>query len=415
MAPRAPRTHIKLSADSHIQPPDFNSVASHLPNIPMGSTDPTSLANWDVDAQRRFREYLEVTPGGDPHLLDLYNDVVTFVSLSTKLRAACQSIEDVYLVKDSPNRLALPISIRGPILDSLHKARLVGTTMVEPQKELLASLFNTDFQSYMQKKLVEHAVARLGSWGVAAGTGDGLADCFCLTNPRLRDHPIVLASDGFASLTGYSLDTIVGRNCRFLQGPGTSPESVLRLRNALNAGESITSLLLNYRRDGTPFFNLLPLKDATGAVKYFLGGQIDCTADKAPFEGKIADFEATYSRVVLIHKVHGTILFATPGLAAFCGLPASTADDLVGTEFVKIIAGASKDVAQRLRRNIKTAIDHGHSYSLAVGVQIKPAARTLSLRKREKSEFKKCFLHLTPLSDKDGVVEAFVAVFGAVA
>lgn len=52
--------------------------------------------------------------------------------------------------------------------------------MVEPQKELLASLFNTDFQGYMQQKLVTHAVARLGSWGVAAGTGDGLADCFCL-------------------------------------------------------------------------------------------------------------------------------------------------------------------------------------------------------------------------------------------
>ena len=96
---------------------------------------------------------------------------MTFVSLSTKLRAACQSIEDVYFLKDSPNRLALPISIRGPILDSLHKARLVGTTMVEPQKEyaasfgvheagslrtlcsgrLLASLFNKDFQSFVIK------------------------------------------------------------------------------------------------------------------------------------------------------------------------------------------------------------------------------------------------------------------------
>ncbi|ORY83506.1 PAS domain-containing protein, partial [Leucosporidium creatinivorum] len=93
-------------------------------------------------------------------------------------------------------------------------------------------------------------------------------------NPRLRDNPIVLASEGFAALTGYDIDLIVGRNCRFLQGPGTAPTSVKRLHDALARGVGITSLLLNYRRDGTPFFNLLcmlPLKDSSGAVKYFLG------------------------------------------------------------------------------------------------------------------------------------------------
>jgi len=55
-------------------------------------------------------------------------------------------------------------------------------------------------------------------------------------------------------MTGYSREAIVGRNCRFLQGPGTAPASVQRLRDALNEGEEITELLLNYTRTGVPFW-----------------------------------------------------------------------------------------------------------------------------------------------------------------
>ncbi len=101
------------------------------------------------------------------------------------------------------------------------------------------------------------------------------------TNPRLRDHPIVLVSEGFSKVTGYSARSIVGRNCRFLQGPATSPEAVDRVRQALNKGETATNLLINYRRDGTAFFNLLcimPLRDSTGQISYFLGGQVNVTS-----------------------------------------------------------------------------------------------------------------------------------------
>ncbi|PWN24420.1 hypothetical protein BDZ90DRAFT_208071, partial [Jaminaea rosea] len=92
----------------------------------------------------------------------------------------------------------------------------------------------------------------------------------------LPDAAIVLVSPGFVSTTGYNTKAIIGRNCRFLQGPSTAPESVQRIRDALNAGRSCTEVLLNYRRDGTPFFCLLsiiPLRDAAGQVCYFIGGQ----------------------------------------------------------------------------------------------------------------------------------------------
>ncbi|KAK7703222.1 hypothetical protein SLS64_009198 [Diaporthe eres] len=93
---------------------------------------------------------------------------------------------------------------------------------------------------------------------------EGLAETFCLTDPSRRDNPIIFASEG--------------RNCRFLQGPKTSPFSVRRIREKLDAGKEHYETFLNYRRDGSPFMNLLmctPLMDSKGNVRYFLGAQVD--------------------------------------------------------------------------------------------------------------------------------------------
>lgn len=70
----------------------------------------------------------------------------------------------------------------------------------------------------------------------------------------------------------------MGRNCRFLQGPKTNPVSIQRLRDMLSQGKEHYETFLNYRRDGLPFMNLLmctPLLDSKGAVRYFLGAQVD--------------------------------------------------------------------------------------------------------------------------------------------
>lgn len=109
----------------------------------------------------------------------------------------------------------------------------------------------------------------------------GLGDCFCLTDPSVADNPIMFASDGFVSVTGYSRKDIVQRNCRFLQGTKTDRSSVQRLKTSIDNNQDSVELVLNYRKDGTPFWNLLyvaPLLDETGEVKLFLGGQIDCSS-----------------------------------------------------------------------------------------------------------------------------------------
>jgi PAS domain S-box-containing protein len=99
---------------------------------------------------------------------------------------------------------------------------------------------------------------------------------FVVTDPSLPDNPIVYASQGFLNLTGYSLDQILGRNCRFLQGPETDPKAVERIRNAIEAGNDLSVCLLNYRVDGTTFWNqffIAALRDASGNITNFVGVQ----------------------------------------------------------------------------------------------------------------------------------------------
>ncbi|KAF9870843.1 hisactophilin c49s mutant phototropin phy3 fusion protein [Colletotrichum karsti] len=107
---------------------------------------------------------------------------------------------------------------------------------------------------------------------------EGLAEVFCLTDPSRHDNPIVFASEEFHRTTQYGMNYVIGRNCRFLQGPKTNPFSVKRLRDKILAGKEHYETFLNYRRDGSPFMNLLmvaPLYDSRGTVRYFIGAQVD--------------------------------------------------------------------------------------------------------------------------------------------
>lgn len=108
-----------------------------------------------------------------------------------------------------------------------------------------------------------------------------LAEVYCISDPSIPDNPIVYASEEFCNISQYGREYVIGRNCRFLQGPKTSNTAVRRLGEALSNGEECCETILNYRRDGTPFMNLLmlaPLYDNKGTVRYFLGAQIDVSS-----------------------------------------------------------------------------------------------------------------------------------------
>lgn len=101
-----------------------------------------------------------------------------------------------------------------------------------------------------------------------------------IAEARLPDTPIVDVNPAFERLTGYRFDDVVGRNCRFLQGPATDPAAVRRMRSAIDESRQFTEVILNYRRDGTPFWNEInvsPVHDERGILTHFVGLQQDVT------------------------------------------------------------------------------------------------------------------------------------------
>ena len=103
-----------------------------------------------------------------------------------------------------------------------------------------------------------------------------------ITDPARPDNPVIFVSDEFEKQTGYPPEEVLGRNCRFLQGPETDSTAVEAIRKAVEAESAITVDLLNYRKDGSTFWNRLrirPLFGDDGKVMFYVGAQnpIDVT------------------------------------------------------------------------------------------------------------------------------------------
>jgi phototropin len=123
-----------------------------------------------------------------------------------------------------------------------------------------------------------------------ATTVERIQSNFVISDPTLPDCPIVFSSDAFLTLTQYRREEVLGRNCRFLQGIDTDKSSVDELKDAIKRGEEITVRLLNYKKDGTPFWNMLtvaPIKDSSGQPRFLVGVQVDVTAHPTELESDL--------------------------------------------------------------------------------------------------------------------------------
>nr|AML79206.1 putative LOV domain-containing protein [Synsepalum dulcificum] len=115
---------------------------------------------------------------------------------------------------------------------------------------------------------------------------------FVITDPRLPDNPIIFASDSFLELTEYTREEIIGRNCRFLQGPETDQETVSKIRDAIREQREITVQLINYTKSGKKFWNLFhlqPMRDQKGELQYFIGVQLDGSDHVEPLRNRLSE------------------------------------------------------------------------------------------------------------------------------
>lgn len=103
-----------------------------------------------------------------------------------------------------------------------------------------------------------------------------------VSDPRLPDNPIIACNRAFVDLTGYDEDEIIGRNCRFLAGPGTEPWLTETIRQGVRDRKPIMVEILNYKKNGDPFRNAVvvaPLFDDDGELTYFFGSQVELDDD----------------------------------------------------------------------------------------------------------------------------------------
>ena len=214
--------------------------------------------------------------------MEFLEKVDRFNALIDELGTTMLDIHKNFISVNAPS----PLNLSDNVLTKMNKDLKFALGSALPKMESLFASAQTNTEdlvfSDIYPRFVRHQLVVSATKALAGDRSKyaGLGDCFVLTNPAKADNPIVFASDGFVSVTGYTRRDIIPRNCRFLQGRHSDREAVGRLRMSIENREESVELLLNYKKSKEPFWNLLytaPLYDENGNVAFFIGGQVNCS------------------------------------------------------------------------------------------------------------------------------------------
>ena len=171
----------------------------------------------------------------------------------------------------------------------------------------------------------------------------------CIADARSPEMPIIYCNDGFLEISGYERHEVLGHNCRFLQGPGTDPASVDLIRSAIAQADALNVTLVNYRKNGTAFWNSLsisPVFDSAGQLTYFVGFQKDVSSVYSA-QGK--EVQTAAQLLTLINTTaEGIYGLDVEGKCTFCN-----------DTGLRLLGYRSED--QLVGRNMHEAIQHSHA------------------------------------------------------
>lgn len=200
-----------------------------------------------------------------------------------------------------------------------------------------------------------------------------------MSDPSLPDNPIIFANPAFVQMTGYTYGEVVGRNCRFLQGPGTDPTAVQQIREAIRERRTFHGELLNYRADGQPFWCELiisPVFDESGQLTNFIGLQTDVTARKRMAEDLRDSFERLQKAEASRDSLTGMIIhdLRTPltGISGFLDLLRTTTQGRLDAKDLELIEMAASGTVT-LRDMITSILDVNRMEAGEMPVTLQPA------------------------------------------
>ncbi|RDI81138.1 hypothetical protein Vi05172_g9027 [Venturia inaequalis] len=310
-APSTPRSHDHYSPD----PMGYETGGSSTDNLPalqvkQGVVENDRLEPVLEDDPASFDLLPQAQAGGGSgfqlesrsdtmfsreHLEEIFKDRTLLLQFTNFLSAnRPKSIPILVYYLDALKALRA-ISYANSLADSLGKidghdfandkaGATINSALEKKAEQAFETLVRDDLPAYITHTFI--SVVSLSIQRRITGTlaphlresSEGLAEVFCLTDPSRPDNPIVFASEEFHRTTQYGVSYAIGRNCRFLQGPRTNLNSVRRFAKGIKEGKEVSEVFLNYRRDGSPFMNMLmvaPLLDSRGNCRYFIGAQVD--------------------------------------------------------------------------------------------------------------------------------------------
>ncbi|RYP07368.1 hypothetical protein DL765_009179 [Monosporascus sp. GIB2] len=263
---------------------------SRLPFMDFMGQDAFQMALDNPAISRQLSEYCE-NQGCEEDvefLMKVGQTVSPALTAFTQTQAAAlTAISTSFTSAAAKNPLNLPPTLSGQLNADIRRIAhsilpRMESVFYDATRHVRRRIARDAFPGFVQRQFTYCISLALssGTWGIGSPKLEypGLGESFCISAASSTDFAIAAASDAFAAITGYPFSEIISRNCSSMQGPSTDTAAVGRIQRGLQEAREVTELILSYRRDGEPFWNLFslfPLKDHQGQLLYWLWAQID--------------------------------------------------------------------------------------------------------------------------------------------
>jgi diguanylate cyclase (GGDEF)-like protein/PAS domain S-box-containing protein len=239
------------------------------------------------------------------------------LSVTMRLSTTLASIAEAFVTLDRTGRFTF-LNAESERLLKRRTAELLGTKIWDELDDSGGGRLRRELRAVLQdgtRTEFEEFYPRLGKWlevraypfedGIAAYLRDVTAvrqsqeqllllqtsisrlnDMVLITEASTVDAPgprIVFVNDAFERHTGYGRDEVLGHSPRFLQGPNTQRDELDRIRAALTEARPVRAELINYKKDGTPFWlelEIVPVDYFSRGLTHWVSVARDITARK---------------------------------------------------------------------------------------------------------------------------------------